>query len=226
MCVRAPRWVDILREALSGEKTPTYTLSTVLSTPSGVFPRSRSVVHRAVVTPSPSRPLLLTTTDIRTPKADQLHINANTAAIFWFPKPNSQIRVVGSTYLLPQPSHRWHASFARDMGDEAMDIDWDLERVKVFDSISGYLRATFVRPVPGSPMTSYDDAEKWPVTLPKHGEADGEEQKRLVEEALRNFALVVLDPTEVDFLELGPSPDRRTTWTKKGREWEEHIVVP
>jgi pyridoxamine 5'-phosphate oxidase len=184
------------------------------------------VIHRAIVTPFPSRPLLLTTTDIRTPKADQIHVNANTAATFWFPKSNSQIRVVGSTYLLPEPSHPWHASFAGDMGDEVMETDWDLERVKVFNNISEYLRATFVRPVPGSLMTNYDDAKKWPLKLPKHGEADGEEQKRMVEEALRNFALVVLDPTEVDFLELGPSPDRRTMWTKKGKEWAEHIVVP
>ena len=178
--------------------------------------------------PSLSRPLFLTTTDIRTPKAHQLHVNINTEATFWFPESDAQFRIVGSTYLLPHPMHPWHAYFPLDVlsGGEGKEIDWDLERVKAFDSISGHLRATFVRPVPGSPMESYDEAKNWPVTIPKRGEAEGEEQNRNIEEALSNFALVVLEPAEVDLVELRPIPNRRTTWMKKGKEWEEHIVVP
>jgi len=75
-------------------------------------------------------------------------------------------------------------------------------------------------------MASYEEAKRWPETAVKRGEAKEEEEKRVVEEALVNFALVVLDPTEVEFLELGPIPNRRTRWTKKGDQWEEQIVVP
>lgn len=75
-------------------------------------------------------------------------------------------------------------------------------------------------------MISYDEGKTWPETVPKRDEADGEEQERLVKQALDNFVLVVLDPTEIDFLELNPIPNRRTTWTKNGREWKEQIVVP
>ena len=177
---------------------------------------------------SVSRPLFLTTTDIRSSKAHQLHVNANTEATFWFPKSNTQFRIAGLTYLLPQPSHPWHANFPWDVlsGGEDKGIDWDLERLKVFDNISGYLRATFARPLPGSSMESYDEANNWPVTIPKCLEGECEEQLRNIEIALSNFALVVMEPTEVDLLELGPIPNRRTTWTKKSKEWEESIVVP
>lgn len=94
-----------------------------------------------------------------------------------------------------------------------------------FDGISGYLRATFARPTPGTLMDSYEEANKWPETAPTRGEAEGAEQK-VVDEALVNFALVVLDPSEVDFLELDPIPNRRTKWIKKGDGWDEQIVVP
>jgi pyridoxamine 5'-phosphate oxidase len=64
------------------------------------------------------------------------------------------------------------------------------------------------------------------VTVPRPGEAVGEEQQRLVKLALDNFVLVVLDPIEIDLVELAPIPNRRTMWVKKGTEWEEQIVVP
>jgi pyridoxamine 5'-phosphate oxidase len=248
----APRWYSILGETLSEDKNPSelqnllyklsmylqcaahlyhpaaYSLATLLSNSSGTFPRSRSVIHRGIVSPSSSRPLLLTTTDIRTPKAHQLHANPNSEATFWFAGPKVQFRIVASTYLLPQSSHPWHASFpAYELtGSENSQFNWDHERLEAFDGISGHLRASFVRPVPGTPTASYEEAKKWPETAAKRGEAKEEEEKRVVEEALTNFALVVLDAAEVEFLELGPIPNRRTKWTKKGNQWEEQIVVP
>ncbi|KAF8516295.1 pyridoxamine 5'-phosphate oxidase-domain-containing protein [Hysterangium stoloniferum] len=226
MASRAPRWLDILNETLSSEsKNPTYTLATVLQTPSGPIPRSRSVIHRGIIAPSPSRPLLTTTTDVRSPKAHQLTTNHTVEATFWFPKTNLQFRITASTYLLPGPGHHWHALFpGRELTDGAA-FDWDEQRLTAFDGLSKYLRASFVRPVPGSPMKSYDEAKEWPQTAPKRDEATGDE-KHVVEEALGNFALVVLDPTEVDLVDLVVLPNRRTVWTKKGDAWEERIVVP
>ena len=205
-----------------------YTLSTILSSSSGIFPRSRSVIHRGVVSLSSSRRLLLTTTDIRTPTAHQLHANPNSEAAFWFAEPKVQFRIVASTYLLPESSHPWHAAFPANELTETgnTQIDWDQERLITFDSISGHLRATFARPVPGTPMTNYEEGKAWPTTVDTRGEEKDEQGKRVVDEALTNFALVVLDPSEVECLELDPIPNRRTKWTKKADQWEAQVLVP
>ncbi|KAF8588562.1 hypothetical protein K439DRAFT_1384356 [Ramaria rubella] len=226
MSAWGPRWLDILSQILSEDRNPVYTLSTVLLTSAGAVPRSRSVIHRGLITPSHFKPLLLATTDIRTPKAHQLHVNTSSEATFWFSKSNIQFRISAITHLLPHPSHSWNALFPRDELSGDTGFDWEQHRLKMFDDMSAHLRASFVRPVPGTPMESYDEAKKWPVTAPRRGETDGEEEERIVEQALNNFALVVLNPIEVDFLELGPIPNRRTKWTKKEEGWEEQIVVP
>jgi len=53
-----------------------------------------------------------------------------------------------------------------------------------------------------------------------------EEDKKNLEIALRNFALIVIDPFEVDFVELGVDPNQRTKFTRDGEQWMEEIVVP
>lgn len=81
--------------------------------------------------------------------------------------------------------------------------------------------------MPGLPLSSYDEGKHWATTVPKPSEAEGEEQESLVNQALDHFVLVVLDPTEIDLVELEPIPNRRTKWTKKSNnEWTEQIVVP
>lgn len=74
----------------------------------------------------------------------------------------------------------------------------------------------------------YDDALEWPESLPALGEAKDEEEEKNVEEALKNFALVVIEPFEVDFVELGTKPEKRTVYRREPQETEftETIVVP
>lgn len=98
--------------------------------------------------------------------------------------------------------------------------------MNTYDSLSSYLRASFVRPPPGTQMESYDEANSWPQKLPKRHEAKGEDKKN-VDEALRNFAVVVLDPIHVDLVELGIYPNRRTAWSLiADNVWVEQILVP
>lgn len=83
-----------------------------------------------------------------------------------------------------------------------------------------------MRPIPGTPLPNPGDANNWPTTLPESGKEESEEEKRLVREALGNFALVLLEPLEVDLVELGVEPNRRTQWKSSGGEWTEQGVVP
>lgn len=91
------------------------------------------------------------------------------------------------------------------------------------------MRASWCRPVPGTPLKGgYDDALEWPESVPALGDAKNEEEKKNVEEALKNFALVVIEPFEVDFVELGTRPEKRTIYRRKPQETEftVTIVVP
>lgn len=106
-------------------------------------------------------------------------------------------------------------------------IDWESKRREVFDSMSGHMKASWCRPPPGGKLEGgYEEAKKWPQQLPKLGEADNEEDKTNLEIALGNFALVVIDPLEVDFVELGVVPNQRTKFTRDNEEWTEEILVP
>ena len=109
--------------------------------------------------------------------------------------------------------------------------DWEKKRLEVYNDVSAHLRASWCRRAPGGELFSYDDAKAFPETVPKLGEAKTDEDKRNQEESLRNFALLIIEPLEVDWVQLGTSPDRRTRFTRKevegdGDEWIEKILVP
>lgn len=89
-------------------------------------------------------------------------------------------------------------------------------------------RGWFCGPMPGSPFESYEDGNKWPSKLPKTYEVeDGDEEvKRHVDEAVKNFALLVMEPVKVERVEYGPSPHRRTQYERQERGWKESIVAP
>lgn len=161
-----------------------------------------------------------------------------TSELAWWIAPASvQFRIGARTHLLPSPSHELHSQFpfqllssagGGDAGPESPDTpaDWEALRVKTFNALPAFLRASFVRPVPGSPLQNPEDAKEWPTTLPESGKEESEEDKKHVKEALANFALVLLEPLAVEFLELGVEPNRRTQWKLSKGEWTESSVVP
>jgi pyridoxamine 5'-phosphate oxidase len=198
-------------------------------------PHVRSHIHREFLTPEaiPSLPLLLTSTDIRTPKNDQILAIPTVEIVFWAVANQEQYRIRGNASIIPTPSHRYHAQFDPLRGPTLTalnreGLDWELKRRDVFNAMNGRMKATWCTPlVPGTKLEGgYEEMKKWPRTLPKLGEADNEEDKKNLEIALRNFALIVIDPFEVDFVELGVDPNQRTKFTRDGEQWMEEIVVP
>lgn len=95
--------------------------------------------------------------------------------------------------------------------------------------MSAHMKASWCRPVPGSPLLGGDEeAKKWPERVEEPKDGDGnEENRKNWETALANFALVVIEPLEVDYVELGVMPNRRAKFWKNGDGvWEEQAVVP
>ena len=203
-----------------------------LATVDGAVPQVRSCIVRELISPDGNEhlPIILTTTDIRTPKVEQILAN-DTAQINWWIEPSvDQFRLTGKVTLVPEPASRvFHSggnvAFQRLSAD---GFDWEAKRVQIFDSLSDHMRASWCRPTPGSPMEGgYEEAKKWPETVPTTTGAKNEKEKKLVEQALANFVLVLVEPTYVDWVQLGVVPDRRTLFHRGDDEsWTEVIVIP
>ena len=199
-------------------------------------PRVRSHVHRAFLTASayPSLPLILTTTDVRTPKVTQLTANPVVEAVYWTSRTLEQFRVLGRAWVVPAMGYAGPCPAAGGVVYEALEeegFDWEAKRVSTFNALSGHMRASWCRPVPGMPLTGgEEEATRWPEWLPKVGEARDEEEERNVERALAHFALLVIEPFEVDYVEFGVQPNRRRKferdWEGRSVEFRETLVVP
>ena len=141
-----------------------------------------------------------------------------------------QFRLTGKAAIVPEPASRVDHS-GGGLAFERFStggFDWEAKRVQVFDSLSDHMRASWCRPTPGSPLEGgYEDAKKWPKSVPTTTGATSEEEKELVERALGNFALVLVEPTYVDWVELGVVPNQRTVFDRADDgSWAETIVVP
>ncbi|GAA6002213.1 hypothetical protein JCM10207_003129 [Rhodosporidiobolus poonsookiae] len=193
---------------------------------------------------------LVITTDARSPKARQLAASPAVELAWWLSATAHQFRIVGRAYVLPSPSFSHTpstsgtAASARDADPTASafsfpfpaaklapydGFDWEQERVRQFRKLSPELRASFYRPVPGTKLADWDgEMEQLPETLPEGvEEAEGDEQKKQVEQAMKNMALVVIDPTVIDLVDLGSQPNTRTLWTLGDEyEWKEEGLVP
>ena len=90
------------------------------------------------------------------------------------------------------------------------------------------MRATWARPVaPGSVLESYDVPNQWSREVPATTEANSEEEKKQVQDALHNFAVVLVEPFKVDWVQLGEKPNRRTVFTRNDEDkWDEEIAAP
>ena len=73
----------------------------------------------------------------------------------------------------------------------------------------------------------YEEAKKWPETIPTTTGATNEKEKKLVDQALANFVLILIEPTYVDWVQLGVVPNQRTLFYRgDDGSWTETIVVP
>jgi hypothetical protein len=197
-------------------------------------PHVRSLIHRAFLVPpsSPAFPLLVTSTDIRTPKVEQI-AHANTVELAWWINATSdQFRISGPARIFAAPEHAISARAALGCaGIEAVEasgsFDWEAKRRELFEALSEQMRATWCKPTPGIPLKGgYEEMNDWPVRVPKPSDAKTEKEKELAQVALSNYAIIVIEPLKVDWVQLGIKPDRRTFFTREGGNWKEQPVVP
>lgn len=202
-------------------------------------PKVRSHIFRTFLGASsaPSLPLLVTTTDVRTPKVSQMITNPNVQLVWWIDGSQEQFRISGIASIVPRNDHPLYKHFLEytknakeGTGIAALtkeNYDWEESRNEVFKGLSAHMKASWVRPTPGSRLEGgEEEAKKWPVRLeePKDGDEEG---KRNWETALNNFGLVIIDPTEVDYVEFAVVPNRRTRfWKTEEAEWMEESLVP
>jgi len=239
MMTTAPRWKIAITKALcEHDKSAVIQLATVDSYSSAKFkiaiPHVRSHIFRGFLSAesTPSLPLLLTSTDIRTPKTSQILSNPNIEVVWWIEGTEEQYRLAGQAHIVSAPGHTLHSHFANAVSSPALaalqreSFDWEVKRRDVFDSMNGRMKASWCRPPPGSRL---DDGVNltWPESLPELGKAKDEEEEKNLKMALENFALVVIDPNEVDYVELGKMPNERTKFrrTQEGL-WSEEAIVP
>ncbi|KAG6330164.1 hypothetical protein ID866_8924 [Astraeus odoratus] len=207
-------------------------------------PRVRSLILRSFVAPSsyPGLPLLLSTTDIRAPKVSQVISPStdsnNIEAVFWAELTQEQFRITGRMFLVPAPSYTPSPHFPSPpaQGESLVfdalrkeGLDWQRTRIDTFDGLSGYMKASWCRAIPGTPMVGgYDEALQWPEELPKLHEASDDEDKKNLQIALANFALVIIEPLQVNFVELATKPQKKTIYRRQPdqSEFTETIVVP
>ena len=203
-----------------------------LATIDKAVPQVRSCIIRELIFPDGNEhlPIALTTTDIRTPKVEQILANDTVQINWWIEASMDQFRLTGKVTLVPEPGSAVFHSGGNVAFQRLSEggFDWEAKRVQIFDSFSGHLRASWCRPTPGSPMKGgYDEAKKWPESIPTTTGAKNEKEKKLVEQALANFALVLVEPTYVDWLQMGVVPNRRTLFYRgEDESWTETIVVP
>jgi len=188
----------------------------------GVLPRVRHLIHRSLLSTTCARPLLVSTTDVRTPKVSQLYSSISGSRsgcvaelAWWIEEAGEQYRIAADTYVMPKPGHDLHGRLPfeklGDYSEEVVSMEermqwWERERVNTFDDKMGdILRASFVRPEPGSVLVGgYKSAMEWPERLSRSADVvEGSKEAEQVTEALSNFALLVFRPYKVERIELG-----------------------
>ncbi len=256
MSLRAPRWFTTLEKAATQNPNSSCERSGVLPTLVeissqfsshciSVFqlatvdetgtPRVRSLINRAFLVPpsSTALPLLVASTDIRTPKVQHISHVHTVEVAWWINATLDQFRISGPARIFAAPEHSI-SSPPRDAHDctgikalEATGIDWEAKRRELFDSVSEQMRATWCRPPPGSILKGgYEEMNDWPEKVPKPSDARTEKEKKLAELALSNYAIIVIEPLYVDWVQMAIKPNRRTFFTREGIDWKEEIVVP
>lgn len=184
----------------------------------------------------PDLPLLVTSTDARTPKVAQAHANQRVELAWWMEGSQDQFRLIGLTHIFPSPSSGApskptpippEAIAFKTLGEQR--FDWDAKRREVFEKMSPGMRASWCVPhTPGTPIDSYEEQKGWVKAVPTLDEAECEEDRKNAETALGNFALMLIEPIEVDWVALGVHRNKRTVFKRdaSGEKWSEQLVAP
>ncbi|MBD2567638.1 Npun_F5749 family FMN-dependent PPOX-type flavoprotein [Anabaena lutea] len=136
-------------------------------------------------------------TDIRSAKAEQIAKQAAAEICWYFPNTREQFRITGELILVSADSHP-HLQPAR---------------IKMWQELSDAARLQFAWPTPGQMRITTPEAFTPPVPDPiQPGE---------------NFCLLLLEPTQVDHLELRGEPQNRSVYHRnKNQEWLTEAINP
>ncbi|GJE99747.1 pyridoxamine 5'-phosphate oxidase-domain-containing protein [Phanerochaete sordida] len=248
-----PRWVKAIKDALAVPENKGKIVYQVASVDSHNIPHVRTQVHRGFLIPkrAPQVPLLVSSSDVRAPKVVQMLSNTTVELCWWMEGSSDQFRIQAKAHVVTPPDHALRGVSSQlpsvraldEGGEEREDnetllekggkYDWEKKRRETFEAMKPPMKASWCVPhAPGSRMASYDTPtrEQWPTEVPDFADLKTDQDKKNYEFALSNFAMVVFEPTRVDWVQLGESPNRRTLFTRTdfagGMEWEEQILVP
>ncbi|RPD82702.1 hypothetical protein L226DRAFT_476038 [Lentinus tigrinus ALCF2SS1-7] len=229
-----PRWVEAINKALSHPNNKgkiIYQLATVDATNT---PRVRSQVHRGFINPEghADLPLLVTSTDSRAAKVSQAHGNQRVELCWWMEGSQDQFRITGFTHIYPSPTPG--TSSPTPIPDDATALkllvkqgfDWEAKRKEVFAMMPPDLRASWCAPYPPGTPISFEEQKGWPTSVPTEEEAKTDEDKKNFQVALHNFALMLVEPVEIDWAALGVQPNTRVLFRRQGEEWVEQNLIP
>lgn len=135
-------------------------------------------------------------TDARSAKTDHIEHCAWGEACWYFPKTREQFRLAGRLLLV---------------GDNHPDPALQKARQMMWQSMSDAARTQFAWAHPGKPQTNKDgfDVSAPDATTP-----------------LSHFCLLLLDPREVDHLELRGDPQNRWLYQHDGSSWSVQAINP
>ncbi|MBW4614382.1 MAG: pyridoxamine 5'-phosphate oxidase [Desmonostoc vinosum HA7617-LM4] len=137
-------------------------------------------------------------TDTRSAKVDQIQQRSWGEACWYFPNTREQFRITGSLTLVG--------------GDECY-ADLQSARVAIWQELSDAARLQFAWPHPGKPRGQEQAAFEPPPPNPN--------------QPVPNFGLLLLDPTQVDHLELRGEPQNRRIYQRdENQGWSCEEVNP
>ena len=250
----APRWLETIKSALlhpdnKGKISECnqscnyqsfsfcvmlYAVYQVATVDANGHPRVRSQVHRGFIEPEghPELPILVTSTDARSPKVTEARGNQKVELAWWMEGTQDQFRLSGFVHLCPSPAQGdptpipLHAAALKLL--QKSGFDFEAKRKETFDKMSTVMRASWCVPhPPGTIVPDYDEQSKtWPREVPLEQDAKTDDERKDVEIASRNFALMLIEPDRVDWVSLASQPMKRVYFARDGEKWMEDQAVP
>lgn len=123
----------------------------------------------------------------RAPKATEISQSSSVSLAWWLLPTKHQYRITSNAWIFPPPGHELHAKFPADRLAPSSSFDWEAERKRIFRKMSPDLRASFCRPVPGSPLN--EDPKTWPEKLPSDLEEQTEQERAWIKQGTPSAAI-------------------------------------
>lgn len=137
-------------------------------------------------------------TDIRSQKVTQINYHSGAEICWYFPKTREQFRLRGQLILI---------------GSDYPKSPLKHERKTIWQDLSDAARVQFTWPTPGERRIDDDSAFSQPTPDPEY--------------PIANFCLLLLEPEQVEHLELRGNPQNRWRYTQGcDREWIKQAINP